>query len=1019
MSFDVFIRKPVFASVLSLILLLVGLRAFVDLPVRQYPAIEPSVVNVKVTYPGASAPLMEGFITTPIESALSGVQGLDYMVSQNSQGVSSITLHFKLGYSIDKAMTDVTSQVNSVRGTLPKEIEDPVISKEDPNAEPTVWISFQNSKMSPEALTDYLVRVVKPQLAVLPGVGRTEIYGIRQYAMRIWLDPSKMAAFNVTAEDVQKALTSNNVQTAAGLIEGKWQEIDVKASTDLTTAAQFNKMVIRAEGDSLVRLRDVGRAELGSESKRVTAVADGKMTIIMGLAPQSTANPLDISKEVHKVMPNIQENLPPGVTMKIDWDSASFISASIRNVVDTVIEASIFVLIVIFLCLGSIRSVIIPLVTIPLSLIGVCIFMMALGYTINTITLLAWVLAIGLVVDDAIVVLENVHRHIELGKSPFEAALIGTREIAFAVIAMTLTLAAVFAPVGFLGGLTGKLFKEFAFTLAGTVILSGFVALTLSPMMCSKILKPHHGGEKQGFEAKVDRFFTALMERYKVMLDKVLTNKKGVTIAAAIIYATCYFFYLALDSELAPHEDEGYVMTIAMGPTSANLGYTEKYTQQIEKIFQKVPELNNYLMINGYPAINSAIGFLVLKPWSKRKRTVDEIIMSLYGPMMGIPGLRVFPFNASALPGAASRDPVQFVLKGVVSYKELDDAAQKLLADAHKNPRLANVDLDLKLDKAQINIVVDRDKASDMGIPTGVISNTLGMLMAQPTVTRFVMEGRSYKVIPQLEANFRENPAELNKIYVRNMQGGLVPFSNIVTLEETVGAKSLNHFQQLRSITLTATPVGGYTLGEALDYLKKEAKKILPQGIQFDYSGQSRQYIQASGAMAVTFGFALIFIFLVLAAQFESFRDPLIVMISVPLSISGALLIMLLTKCTLNIYTQIGLVMLIGLITKHGILIVEFANQLQEKGMAVKEAVFEAAALRLRPILMTTGAMILGAVPLVIASGAGAESRRQIGWVLVGGMSFGTLLTLFIIPVAYLLLSKVQQVHHENRSQHS
>jgi hydrophobe/amphiphile efflux-1 (HAE1) family protein len=1012
---DLFIKRPVLSIVVSLIIFLVGLRAFVDLNVRQYPLIQPSVISVTTAYPGASASLMEGFVSTPIEGALAGAEGIDFITSTNTEGISVVTAYFKLGQDINKALTETSNMVASTRDTLPPEVRPSVIAKSDPNAHPILYISFSSKTMPEVEVGDYLTRVVKPQFATLPGVGKVDVY-VAPYAMRLWLDPKRMAARAVTADDIQAALKSNNVQSAAGRVAGQWQEFDVNVSTDLRTAEQFNNLILKNHDNYLVRLKDVGHAALGSEEERVTLFLKGVPAVVVAITPQSTANPIEISQHVRALLPHLQETLPSDLHAKIDWDSSKFISQSVREVYKTIIEATIFVIIVIFLFLGSMRSVIIPVVTIPLSLIGVCTVMMALGYTLNTMTLLAAVLAIGLVVDDAIVVLENIHRHIEEGLSPVEAALVGAREIGFAVIAMTATLAAVYAPVGFMTGLTGGLFREFAFTLAACVVISGILALTLSPMMCSKLLRHE---EKKGLSQRIDEIFNRLMRRYHSVLTSALDNKKRVLIVAAIVYASCYVLYSSLNSELAPQEDEGYIMAIAEGPTSANLAYTKKYTHLVDEIFDKVPDMSTYLMINGIPGgVNTAFGVLILKPWDERKQSLGQIIGGLMPQLMSITGMQVFAFNDSALPGASSSEPIGFQLKTMESYEVLNKAMDKLKAEIAKNPRFINVKSDLKLDKAQVQIDIDRSKAMQMGISTSAIANTLGMLLGEPTVTRFVMNGRSYPVIPQLQVDFRRNPAELEQINIRTDTGILVPLSNIVQVREIVGPKSLNHFQQQRTAKLSAFLAPGYTLGEALTYLKKTAKEVLPDTVEYDFSGQSRQFVQASGAMAVTFGFAVIFIFLVLAAQFESFRDPLIVMLSVPLAIAGGLFLILITGGTINIYTQIGLVTLIGLITKHGILIVEFANQLQEKGADIKQAVIESASMRLRPILMTTGAMVLGVLPLALASGAGAAARSQIGWVLVGGLMFGTLLTLFVIPVAYTMLSKRRDVVLATSSTH-
>lgn len=1003
---DIFIRRPVFATVLSLILILVGLRAYIDLPVRQFPNIEPSVINITTSYPGASAQLMESFVSTPIEGALAGVQGIDFMVSSNTQGNSSVTVNFTLGYNIDKAIADISNAVASVRVQLPQGVRDPIIAKYDPNANPTLYLAFSSDKIPPEAIADYLGRVVKPQISMLRGVGQVHVYA-STYAMRVWLDPKRMAAHNITADDIQEALRKNNVQSAAGILESKYQEINIIAETDFKTAEEFNNLVLKNEAGYMVRLKDVGHAALGPASERNSAIVNGKKTVIVAIIPQATANPLNVAKEVNAVMPSIQKHLPSNMKAYILWDASKFIAQSIKEVYHTIIESALCVIVVIFLFLGSWRAVFIPVVTIPVSLIGVCGIMLALGYSINTLTLLAAVLAIGLVVDDAIVVLENIHRHIEDGMSPMKASLLGAREIGFAVIAMTLTLAAVYAPIGFLTGITGSLFREFAFCLAAAVIISGFVALTLSPMMCSKLL--HHDATRQGLAYKIDVIFNKLMARYKLFLAKALERKKLWVIIAAVIYASCYFLYAMLPSELAPAEDKGYFFVGVVGPTSANLEYTEKYTKLLEPIFAKIPEVETYGIINGMPNANGAFSFLVLKPWEKRHRSVDQIVPTLIPQTMSIPGIIAFPFNPPSLP-TSERTPISFVLKTTGSYDDLNTAIKTLTAEAGKIPGIINPDTDLKLNKLQLTIDIDRNKASIMGISADALAGTLNMLLGQPTVTRFVMNGRSYDVIPQLQADFRSNPHDLDKVNLRTGTGELVPLSNIVLLKESMAPQNLTHFQQERSAMFTANLAPGFTLGQVLGKLQEVAEeKLANKNIEFDYSGESRQLMQASGAMMQTFLFALLFIFLVLAAQFESFRNPLIVMLSVPLSISGALLTMHIAGCTMNIYTQIGLVTLIGLITKHGILIVEFADKIQAQGKNIAEAVLESASLRLRPILMTTAAMILGAVPLALASGAGAEARRQIGWVIIGGMGIGTMLTLFVVPVAYTLLANIRR----------
>lgn len=1003
---DIFIRRPVFASVLSLVILLVGVRAFFSLTIRQYPNIQPSVITITTTYAGANARLMEGFVTTPIENALGGIDGIDFINSSSKQGQSEISIHFKIGYDLNTAMADVSNAVSSAQSTLPKGIDTPVIAKKDPSANPIIFLAFgsKHGTYSVQALTDYVLRVVKPQMESLSGVSGAEIFGAGQYAMRIWLDPQRMAAQGVTATDIKDALNNNNVQSAPGVVEAPYQEINITAQTDINTPEQFNDLVVKNSSGILTRIKDIGHAELGPENDDFSInMAGNKNVVFVGIVPQPTANALDVAKAVNKITPRIQASLPNDMEGIVAWDSSKFITKSLSEVRKTIIEATLCVAAVIFLFLGSIRAVIIPLITIPLSLIGVCALMLMLGYTINTLTLLAWVLAIGLVVDDAIVVAENIHRHIEDGEKPFQAAILGAREIGFAVIAMTFTLASVYAPIGFLTDITGKLFREFAFTLACAVIVSGFIALTLSPMMASKLLS--HDTNKKGLPEKIDAFFNKLMLRYKTLLIRVVDYRKLVLLFAGIVYLACYFAYATLHNELAPTEDQGYFLSFISAPTSANLAYTEKYSDAVEKILKSNPNIINYGLINGLQGVNTAFSFAVLKPWEERTESAAQIIQELMPKFMQLPGVLAFPFSPPPLPGAGGNTPVEFVLKTTDSYDNLNKSVQQLLALARKNPNLQNLDTDLKLDKPQINIAIDRSKANALGISMNDISDALNIFLGQPTTTHFEMQGRGYDVIPELYPQYMDNPQELPDLNVKTTSGQLIPLSNLVNITAGAAPLSLNHFQQIRAATITANLAPGYTLGQALEFLQNTAEKHLPDNIAYDYAGQSRQFIEASGSMGVTFAFAIIFIFLILSAQFESFRDPLIVMISVPLSLTGALLTLHLIGATLNIYTEIGLITLIGLISKHGILMVEFANQLQEKGRSIVEAIIEAAALRLRPILMTTGAMLLGALPLVMATGAGAASRSQLGWTVFGGMAFGTVLTLFVVPTVYTLLA--------------
>ncbi len=999
MSFtDIFIRKPVLATVLSLVILLVGLRSYSTLPVRLYPRIDSSVISINTTYAGADAALMEGFVTTPIENALGGIDGIDYITSSSTSGKSTITVYFKLGYNIDVAVSDVNSKVNSVRSQLPSEIDDPVVSKNDPNANPSIYLSFFSDSISTEAITDDLNRTVQPQLQTLSGVGSAQVLG-STYAMRIWLDHRAMAAHNITPTDINNALNTQNLQAPGGTLKTALQGLTVKTFSEAATAEQFNNIVVRQDDGQLVKIKDIGKAELGSESSDLSVWINGKPGVVVAITPSSIANPIDITKEVQKVFSKLISSLPQAVHAETMLDNSTFIFESIKEVKKTLLEATLCVILVVFLFLGSWRTLLIPVATIPLSLIGVCIFMYYLGYSLNTITFLSMVLAIGMVVDDAIVVTENIHRHISEGKNPKEAALLGAREIQFAIIAMTFTLAAVYAPIGFLTGLVGALFKEFAFTLAGAVIISGLIALTLSPMMCSKIMLADT--VEKGFAKKTLVFFDKVVKGYEILLNKVLDNRKKTLTLVPIILMLTGFLYYFIPSELAPQEDPGYIIAPIMAPTSANIDYVQKYTKMVEPLFKNVPEKENYLLVNGYPTTNLGFSFLTLKPWSERKRGVDQIIAELFPKLWSNPGVMVFPVNPSRLPGAGNGDPLQIEIQTLGDYNKLNEIAQKIAIAARQNPRLTNIRVEPKLDRPQLGIHINREKAGTLGISVKEIGGAINLALGQPTTGHFSIAGRSYKVIPQLFPEASNRPDTLDNIYLRTTNNALVSLKNLVTIDETVVPNSYNHFEQLRSMEITAGMAPGYTLGQALSFFDTTIKNIAPHNIKVDYAGQSRLFFQTGGQMAATFLFAIIFIFLVLAAQFESFRDPLIVLFTIPLSIFGALLTMLLTGSTMNIYSEIGLVTLVGLISKHGILMVEFANQLQETGKSIREAIIAAATIRLRPILMTTAAMVLGTVPLALATGAGAASRHQIGWVIIGGMLVGTIFTLFVVPATY------------------
>lgn len=997
---DIFIKRPVLASVVSLLLALVGVITYTKLDLRQFPEISPTVVTVTTAYPGADANLMEGFVTTPLENALAGTDGLDYIMSKSQHGQSRITMHFRLGYDIHQAVTDVGDQVASVRSQLPDQIRNPTIEKQDPNANTTMYLVFQSQKRPTEAIYDYLERRVQTKLETLKGVGRARIFGDRRYAMRIWLNPERMAAHNITARDVSQMLKANNARTPTGRIESHLTEYEVRAQTDLHKAEQFNNLAIKHENGHTVKLRDIGTANLGSANDRVSVNFNGRKGVVIGITPKSGANPLAISQRVKSKLTDIKANMPGDLNARLLWDDSKFIKASIHEVYKTIIEAVIFVLIVVFLFLGSMRTLSIPAVTIPLSLVGGFALMYWMGYSLNTLTLLAFVLAIGMVVDDAIVVAENIHRHIDEGEGSYQGAITGAREIQFAVISITLTLAAVYAPIGFMTGLTGQLFQEFAFTLAGVVIISGIIALTLSPMMCSKILKP---SQKTGrIAGSINRYSHKMINGYRGLLSKIMNWRMTLVIIFATTLIAGAALYRLIPDQLAPKEDQGLIFSVAEGPAQANLNYTEKYTQQLAELFQQTPEVTSYGVINGMPnGTHSAMAFSMLKPWSQRQRSLNEVLATLRPKAAQIPGLNIFPLNPYTLPGIGENQPIQFIMQSTGSYQKLAEVAEQMKQAAKRQPGLVNVDITLKVDKPVIDVDINRAMAADLNIPMQSIGETLNIALGDFDVGRFARQGRSYYVIPQLSAPYRHNPRSIENLYLRGNDQQLVQLGTVANAEQHIEPRFLPHFQQLRSARLKATIIPGFSLGNALKTLKKQFKQFKTDNMDFNYAGISRHFVKAQGTLYQTLIFAVLFIYLVLAAQFESFLDPLLILLTVPLSTTGGLALLAIGGGTLNIYTQIGLVTLVGLISKHGILLVEFANQLQNQGYNKQQAALEAAALRLRPILMTTASMVLSATPLVLATGAGAYSRYQMGLVIIGGMVFGTLLTLFVIPAFY------------------
>jgi len=1001
------VRRPVFATVLSLIVFLLGLVAYERLNVREYPNIDPPVVNVNTTYPGASAAIIESQVTQILEESLAGIEGVDFVSSISREEESQITVNFRLTRDPDSAAADVRDRVSRVRGRLPEEIEEPVIEKVEADAQPIIYLAFSSDQHSSLEITDYADRYVKDQLQTLPGVSQVRIFGEREYSMRIWLDPLRMAAYDLTPPDVENALRRQNVEVPAGRIESTMRELTVLSETDLRTPAQFNDLVIKRAEGYLVRLQDIGRAEIGARDQRRVVRFNGEPAIALGVVKQATANPLDVSQAVREVLPRVLESLPEGMDVEVAHDKSVFIQESLDNVYITIGEAVVLVLAIIFFFLHSVRATLIPLVTIPVSLVGAFALMFAFGFSINTLTLLAFVLAIGLVVDDAIVMLENIHRHVEEGEHPFTAAVRGSKEIAFAIVAMTLTLAAVYIPIGFLTGTTGRLFTEFAWTLAGAVLVSGFVALTLSPMMCSKLLKheTHQNIVIRGIEWLIRR----LIAGYRVLLGLCLRVRPLILLIGLAVAGAGVFLFTQLKSELAPYEDQGTIVSIFIAPQGATIDYTDKYAKQLEAIFAKTDDVARYFVVSGFPTVTQGISFVKTTPWSERDRTQQQIAQELGPQMFAVPGVLAFPVNPPPLGQSVRDQPIQLVVLTSESYKKLNGYVEQILQKAQESARLENLDSDLRLNKPQLKVDVDRDKVASLGVDVETLGRTLETLLGGRQVTRFKREGQQYDVIVQVADEDRVTPGDLEKIYVRAGDGTMIQLSNLVTLTETVAPKELNHFDQLRSATFTATLAQGATLGEALAELEEIVRSVVPSTAQIDYTGQSREFKESSAEIYITFILALAFIYLVLSAQFESFIDPLTIMLTVPLSITGGLLGLYLTGGTLNIYSQVGLVTLIGLITKHGILIVEFSNQMRQRGKDIREAVLEAAALRLRPILMTTGAMTFGSVPLAIATGAGAESRQDIGVVIVGGLLVGTLFTLFVIPVVYTYFARQQR----------
>ncbi|MFT4059707.1 MAG: efflux RND transporter permease subunit [Legionella sp.] len=1005
---DIFIKRPVLATVISLMILAMGLRSMGSLPVMQYPFTENAIVTVTTVYTGANPDVIAGFITTPMENSIAQANGIDYMTSTSTQGTSTITVNLLLNYDPLKALSDITTKVNAVLNQLPKNSQQPVITVSVGQTIDSMYIGFYSDKLPINKITDYLIRVVQPKLQAVNGVQKAEILGNQTFALRAWLDPVKLAGYGLTAADIGAALANNDFVSAVGRTDGQMFVQNFIASTDLTDVEQFKKMIIKAQNGAIIRLGDVANVDLGAQNYNSAVSFDGRTAVYIGIVVAPSANLLTVINEIKKIFPTIESELPQGLNGKIVYDASLFVDSSIHEVIMSLLEAFMIVTGVIFLFLGSIRSVIIPIIAIPLSIIGAFWVMLILGYSINLLTLLALVLGIGLVVDDAIIVVENVQRHIEEGRTRFKAALLGARELANPIIAITVVLIAVYAPIGFMGGLTGALFTEFAFSLVGAVTISAIVALTLSPMMCSKFLKVGDGEAKNRFMAFVDDKFAKLEKLYEKTLVKTLRYLPVVAVFAVIILLSNYFLFMTSASELAPQEDQGIIIAQVTAAANSSLAQTQLYANEANRIYRNYPETDHIFQVDGSTGLNTSIIGMVFKPWDQRHRTTNQLQPIVQNQLNDIAGAKVAAFQLPSLPGGSSGLPIQFVINTTESFNNLNEVMQPILAKAQASGLFAYIDPDLKIDQLQTKVNLNRDKISQFGLTMQDVSNVFGSALSEGYINYFNYSGRSYQVIPQVQRDTRLNPEQILNYYIRTATGDSVPLKTIANLQRQIVPESLNHFQQLNSVTISAIAFPGVSMEKALSTLAQITKETLPQGYYIDYGAQSRQFIKEGSGLIITFFFALILIFLALAALFESFRDPLIVLISVPMSICGAMIFISLGVggATLNIYSEVGLVTLIGLISKHGILIVQFANDLQEKGQKKIDAIRAAAAIRLRPILMTTAAMVLGVVPLIIATGAGAESRYNIGLVIATGISIGTLFTLFVVPAMYILLAE-------------
>jgi multidrug efflux pump len=998
------IRRPVFATVLSLLIVLIGAVSFNSLTVREYPKIDEPVVSVTTTFAGASSEVMETQVTKVLEDSLSGIEGVDVITSASRQERSQISVRFALSRDADAAAADVRDKVTRVRQRLPQGIDEPVIAKVEAESFPVIFLALSSDTHNALQLSEMANTLVKPVLQTAPGAAEVNIYGERKFAMRIWVDPDKLAAYQLTVQDLEDALRRSNLEVPAGRIESAQREFNVTAATDLAQPREFAQVVIRTVNGQPVRIGDVARVEEAPVDERSFVRLNGRDAVGVGVVRQSTANPLDLSKGVRALLDKLRRDLPPGVQIEVANDNSVFIDQSIKAVFVTIVEAAVLVALVIFVFLRTLRASLIPLITIPVSLIGTFAMMALAGFSINTLTLLALVLAIGLVVDDAIVMLENIYRHIEEGLPPFQAAIKGAREVGFAIVAMTLTLVAVYAPLAFSPGRTGRLFTEFALALAGAVVISGIVALTLSPMLSSLLLK--HNPRPSWFDSHMENLLQWVTKVYASLLAWSL-GRRYLVLAVMVASGLVSWWVLGdIKRELAPLEDRGVVLARVNAPDGATLAYTDRYVRGVEKIAEDYPEFDRIFATVGNPTVSQANVFFRAKPWDERERTTLEMARTMTPRFSGLSGVNATPITPPSLGQGFRSQPIEFVIITSDSYQDLAQTVSAFQDELAKNPGFVQVDSDLRLNKPEIKLEVNRERAADLGVNVDSIARAIETMLGGRKVTRYKRGGEQYDVIVQTTATGRDTPDDIEGIFVRGKGSELIPLSSLVTIREVVVPRELIHFGQRRAATITANLTANYSVGEALNFMDATAQKVLKPGYATDLNGISREFKKSSDSLSLVFALALLFIFLVLAAQFESFVDPFVILFSVPLSMAGALLALKWSGGTLNVFSQIGLITLVGLITKHGILIVEFANKLREQGMDTLAAVQQSAVQRLRPIMMTTGAMVLGAVPLAMSTGAGAESRQQIGWVIVGGMSLGTLLTVFVVPTMYTLLAR-------------